>query len=72
MRHQPDPRPQAVLCDKGDILPVNEDAPGFEVMKAQENADKRGFARARWPDEADLFARPDGHVQVFDQAAVPP
>ena len=57
LRHEPDLRPQAVLGDEGDVLPIDQDAPGFEVVKAQKDTDKRGLARARWPDEADLLAR---------------
>src|SRR5690606_39006036 len=48
---------QALLADLGDILAVDEDAPAFQVIEAQQQVDQRRLARARRPDQADLFAR---------------
>ena len=71
LRHKPDLRAQAVLGDECDILPIDQDAPAFQIVEAQQDIDKRGLARARRPDQADFLARLDGQRQVFEQAAVP-
>ena len=72
LRDKPDLRAQAVLPDGGDILPVDEDAPQFEIVEAQQNINERGLARARRPDKPNLLARPDRKRQVLDQPAVAP
>ena len=48
----------------GKIPPVVEDRAGGRLLESEGEPDQRAFARARFPDDADEFARPrmDGHV----------
>ena len=55
---------QAVLGDVGDVLPVDADFAGVEVVEAQQGIDQRRFARAGATDEADFFAGADGEGEV--------
>ena len=41
----------------GDVLAVDQDAPAFEVVEAQEQVDQRRLAGAGAADEPDLLAR---------------
>ena len=53
---------QALLGHLGDVLPVDQDAPGLQVVEPQQHVDQRGLACTGRTNEADLFARL--HVQV--------
>ena len=66
--HHPDRLPQAVLPDGGDILPVNQNTPAFGVVKPQQQLDQGRFARARPPDQPDLFPRLHGDIHVIQPA----
>ena len=47
----------------GDVLPVNQHAARVQVMKAQQQVDQRGLARAGPANQADFFTRPHHQVQ---------
>ena len=59
LRHHADLGPQAVLRDVGDVLAVDQDAAGLQVVEAQQQVDERRLAGARAADQADLLARRD-------------
>ena len=49
--------PKAVLRRRGNVLPIDQDAPALDVVKAQEQIDQRRLAGAGAPDQPNLFAR---------------
>ena len=57
--------PQAFLCHRGNILPIDRDPPAFGVIKPQHQLDQGRFSRPRPPDNADLLARPDGQRDLI-------
>jgi hypothetical protein len=63
---------QALLRDAGDVLAVDEDAAGLDVVQAQQQVDDRALAGARAADEADLLARPDHRSSPSITARTPP
>ena len=70
LRDHADIGPQALLADLGDILAVDEDAPAFQVIEAQQQVDQRRLARARPPDQADLLAWANIDGQPADHPAL--
>ncbi len=61
---------QAFLADLGNVLPVDEDAPAFQVIEAQQQVDQRRLTRTRRPDQADLLARTNFDAQATDHPAL--
>ncbi len=59
---------QAFLGHRGNVLTVDQDAPGLDVVKPQERRDQGGLAGAGRPDDAQLLARRDGQVDVGNAA----
>ena len=66
LRDHADGRAQTFLRDMGDILPVDEDTAALHIVKAQQQVDQRGFARAGAPDQPHFFAGADVQVQSAD------
>jgi hypothetical protein len=58
-------------CVTADVLAVDGDAPALRLVKAQQQVDQRGLARARAADQADALARADVQVQVVDDLLPP-
>src|SRR5690554_6203208 len=63
-----DVRAQRVLLYAGDVDAVDQDPPGLDVVKAQQQVHQRRLARAGASDHADAFARSHVQVQAFDHA----
>src|SRR5215467_10384277 len=67
--HHTDLRPEAVLGDVRDILAIDQDAAGFEVVEAQQQVDQCRFARAGAANQSHLLTGPDPQGEVMDHAA---
>ena len=65
LRDHADCLAQAVLRDLGDVLAVDQDAAGAQVVKAQQQVDQGRLARARTADQAYAFAGAYREVQVL-------
>ena len=52
LRHHADGAAQAVLGHAANVLAVDGDAPALHLVKAQQQIDQRGLARARAADQA--------------------
>ena len=59
LRHHRNGLAQALLRDLGHVLPVDQDAPGLDVVEALEQREDRGLAAAGCADETDALARAD-------------
>ncbi len=70
LRHHADLRAQAVLRHGGDVLAVDRDPAGLQIVEAQEHVHQRRLAGAGPADEADLLAGGDVERQVLDRALV--
>ena len=70
LRDEADLLAQRILRDLRDILPVDDDAAGLDVVEAQQQVGDRRFAGARAADEADLLAGLYRQRQVLDDAAL--
>src|SRR5215831_936645 len=70
LRDHRDLRAQALLRDRSEVLPIDQDAAAFEIEEAQQQIDYRRLAGAGTADQADLFARPHGQAQAVDAAAL--
>src|ERR1700751_4773225 len=55
---------QAFLRNLGDVLSVDQDAAGLDLVKAQQQVDQSRLPGARPPDEADPFAGCDPKVDA--------
>src|SRR5262252_4544373 len=67
--HHTDLRPEAVLGDVRDILAIDQDAAGFEVVEAQQQVDQCRFACAGAANQSHLLTGPDPQGEVMDHAA---
>ena len=70
LRDQPDLGAYAFLGDVPDILPVDGDAPVFDVEKAQQQVDQRRLAGAGAADQTDAFAGTHDQVDVVEDRFV--
>src|SRR5690606_2831007 len=70
MRHLSDMRAWAVRRDRRDVLAVDRDLAGLQVIEAQQHVHQRRLASARAPDETNLLAAADIERQVLDRALV--
>src|SRR5271169_997249 len=68
LRHHCDLSAQALLGDRGDVLPVDQDPAALQVEEAQQQIDEGGFAGARRSDEADALAGRDREVDPVENA----
>ena len=57
---------QAILRDMRDVLPVDQNAAGLDVVKTQQQIDERRLAGARAADEPDFLARPNRQRQRLE------
>jgi len=55
LRHHGDMAAQALLGHARNILAVDPDLPGFEIVETQQQADQSAFARAAAADQPDLL-----------------
>ena len=68
LRHHGDLGAQALLGNRGDVLPVDQDPAPFGVVKAQQQVDEGRFAGARRPDETDPLAGHDRKIDLVKDA----
>ena len=70
LRDDADRLAQALLGDAADVLAVDRDAPGVDVVEAKEQARQRALARARRPDHGDRLAGRDLEAHAVQDLAV--
>ena len=70
LSHQPDLLAERLLGDAGDILPVDQNPPAFQIVETEQQVDQRGLSGTRASDQPDLLARRDGERQVADDPLV--
>ena len=61
---------QRGLGHAGDVLAVDGDLAGFQLVKTQQQREQCGLACPRTPDQADLFARGDIQREIRDHAGI--
>ena len=66
LRDHADLGAQAVLRDLADVLAVDQHLAAFDIVKTQQQVHDGGFARARAPHQADLFAAADVQRELVD------
>ena len=66
LRHHADRFAQAVLGDAGDVLSVDEDAAGLNVIETLQQREHRRLSGPRGTDQADAFSGREIQVQVFE------
>src|SRR6185437_14823030 len=65
-----DLRAQTFLGHARNVLAVDQDASGLEVVQPQQHVDQGRFARARRPYHADLLARTYSQIETRDHPAL--
>ncbi len=72
LRHDADGAAHTGLRDLGDVLAVDQNAPGLRRVKAKQQTRQRGFSRAGRADDGDCFSGGHGEVQPIENDAVGP
>jgi hypothetical protein len=67
LRHHSDGIAQALLGDLGDVLAINEDAAGLNVVKALEQGKYGGFPGAGVADQPDMLPAADVHIETVER-----
>ena len=47
-------------------IPAQADFPAVGLIQSTDSVEQRGFARTRWPGQADEFAGLDGDIDVIE------
>ena len=70
LRHHANLGTQAVLCDVGNILSIDQDAAFANIVETQQQIDDGGFPRTGSPYQTDFFAGTDGEIELVDNIFV--
>ncbi len=69
LRHQRHRGPHAILCQAGDVLAIDQDAAGLEVIGPLKQGEQRGLTDSRRPEQADTLTRRDAEIEVREHTS---
>ena len=66
LRNRADLLAQALLRDPGDVLAVDQDAAGVDIVEPLQQGEDRRFAAARFADQSDALASLDAQAEIIE------